>query len=263
MGRFVQADTVVPDGMQGMDRYAYVNNSPLNYVDPSGHFGKCHDGQSGYQCRMTLLRAAIVNFQGTIAKEKLEEKRDSRRGRAGLGGFFTSIYEFSPEQARQLIEDLDTISNAMAILDITTTIGGFVAGVKAVIDVAKGNPDMSLPLLVAITFGITLSEAVQVIAAFAIAITLYVTLPTSLTLINLSSLRNALSDTNAADNGAIIIDKYRGIYHQITITSETRNGACGPATTFIVPFVFPAMSYLPQYLWLWTKVHNVHEAEDE
>ncbi len=37
-GRFAQADTVVPGGMQGLDRYAYVNNSPLNYVDPSGHF---------------------------------------------------------------------------------------------------------------------------------------------------------------------------------------------------------------------------------
>jgi RHS repeat-associated protein len=29
LGRFVQADTVVPGGVQGLDRYAYVNNSPL------------------------------------------------------------------------------------------------------------------------------------------------------------------------------------------------------------------------------------------
>jgi RHS repeat-associated protein len=36
-GRFSQADTIVPGGVQGLDRYAYVNNSPLNYVDPSGH----------------------------------------------------------------------------------------------------------------------------------------------------------------------------------------------------------------------------------
>ncbi|MFZ5881280.1 MAG: protein-glutamine glutaminase family protein [Chloroflexota bacterium] len=57
-GRFSQADTIIPGGVQGLDRYAYVNNSPLNYVDPSGHFGQCHDGQSGYQCRMTQTRAA-------------------------------------------------------------------------------------------------------------------------------------------------------------------------------------------------------------
>jgi hypothetical protein len=37
VGRFAQADTIVPGGVQGLDRYAYVNNSPVNYVDPSGH----------------------------------------------------------------------------------------------------------------------------------------------------------------------------------------------------------------------------------
>lgn len=36
-GRFAQADTIVPGGVQGLDRYAYTNNSPVNYVDPSGH----------------------------------------------------------------------------------------------------------------------------------------------------------------------------------------------------------------------------------
>jgi RHS repeat-associated protein len=38
IGRFAQADTIVPDGVQGLDRYAYVNNNPLALVDPSGHF---------------------------------------------------------------------------------------------------------------------------------------------------------------------------------------------------------------------------------
>jgi RHS repeat-associated protein len=37
LGRFAQADSIVPPGVQGLDRYAYVNNSPMNYVDPSGH----------------------------------------------------------------------------------------------------------------------------------------------------------------------------------------------------------------------------------
>ena len=37
MGRFASPDTIVPGGVQGLDRYAYVNNSPLNFVDPSGH----------------------------------------------------------------------------------------------------------------------------------------------------------------------------------------------------------------------------------
>ncbi len=40
LGRFISADTVIPSpgNMQGFNRYAYVNNNPLMYVDPSGHF---------------------------------------------------------------------------------------------------------------------------------------------------------------------------------------------------------------------------------
>jgi RHS repeat-associated protein len=39
LGRFAQADTIIPSGIQGYDRYAYANNSPLKYTDPSGHCG--------------------------------------------------------------------------------------------------------------------------------------------------------------------------------------------------------------------------------
>jgi RHS repeat-associated protein len=43
LGRFAQADSIVPQsqGVQAWDRYAYVNNSPINYSDPSGHDWKC------------------------------------------------------------------------------------------------------------------------------------------------------------------------------------------------------------------------------
>jgi hypothetical protein len=37
LGRFAQADSIIPNGAQGYDRYAYVNNSPINYADPSGN----------------------------------------------------------------------------------------------------------------------------------------------------------------------------------------------------------------------------------
>ncbi|MDY7078847.1 MAG: LamG-like jellyroll fold domain-containing protein [Chloroflexota bacterium] len=39
LGRFVSADTIVPDpgNPQSLNRYSYVNNRPLNFVDPSGH----------------------------------------------------------------------------------------------------------------------------------------------------------------------------------------------------------------------------------
>jgi len=41
LSRFAQADSIVPGGVQGLDRYAYVNNAPINYLDPSGHTSVC------------------------------------------------------------------------------------------------------------------------------------------------------------------------------------------------------------------------------
>jgi RHS repeat-associated protein len=40
LGRFISADTLVPDGKnpQAFNRYAYVLNDPLKYIDPTGNF---------------------------------------------------------------------------------------------------------------------------------------------------------------------------------------------------------------------------------
>jgi len=45
LGRFTSADSIIPGGVQGLDRYAYVNNSPVNFTDPSGH--NCSDPEKG------------------------------------------------------------------------------------------------------------------------------------------------------------------------------------------------------------------------
>jgi hypothetical protein len=37
IGRFTSADSIVPGGVQGYDRYAYSNNNPLRFIDPTGH----------------------------------------------------------------------------------------------------------------------------------------------------------------------------------------------------------------------------------
>ena len=47
LGRFTQADSIVPPGVQGLDRYAYVNNNPMRYTDPTGH-RSCEE--DGYNC---------------------------------------------------------------------------------------------------------------------------------------------------------------------------------------------------------------------
>ena len=57
VGRFTSADTIVPGGVQGLDRYAYVDNSPVNYVDPTGHQRGCKEGEKSYAC---LIRARLL-----------------------------------------------------------------------------------------------------------------------------------------------------------------------------------------------------------
>jgi RHS repeat-associated protein len=54
LGRFTSPDTIVPTGTQGTqawDRYAFVNNNPVRYNDPTGHM-ICQEGQmaSGGKC---------------------------------------------------------------------------------------------------------------------------------------------------------------------------------------------------------------------
>jgi hypothetical protein len=51
INRFIQPDTLVPNptNPQSWNRYSYVNNSPINYSDPTGH--RVDEGcGSGEQC---------------------------------------------------------------------------------------------------------------------------------------------------------------------------------------------------------------------
>ena len=50
LGRFMSADPFVqfPESTQGLNRYAYVDNNPLSFTDPSGYFGYDYDGGWGY-----------------------------------------------------------------------------------------------------------------------------------------------------------------------------------------------------------------------
>jgi RHS repeat-associated protein len=50
IGRFAQADSIVPPGVQGYDRYAYGLNNPSRYTDPTGHESVCGQANSDPEC---------------------------------------------------------------------------------------------------------------------------------------------------------------------------------------------------------------------
>jgi hypothetical protein len=57
LGRFIQADSIIPDqkGPQSWDRYSYALNNPVKYNDPSGH------------CPWCLIGGAVGAIVGAVA----------------------------------------------------------------------------------------------------------------------------------------------------------------------------------------------------
>jgi RHS repeat-associated protein len=54
LGRFAQADSIIPEASQGTqawDRYAGMNNNPVRYRDPSGHFSSEPEGCHTPACK--------------------------------------------------------------------------------------------------------------------------------------------------------------------------------------------------------------------
>ena len=65
---FMQPDTIVPlqvQGTQAFDRYAYVNNNPLRYSDPSGYRAKT-TSQSPISQSVLTPRARSPRRQSTV-----------------------------------------------------------------------------------------------------------------------------------------------------------------------------------------------------
>lgn len=102
LGRFAQADSIVPlqQGVQAWDRYAYTNNNPIRYTDPSGHcIGLI-------TCSLTAL-GIFPDFQG-IANVILWTKTDNAVVAAGIAvqsQFITGLFAGSGHGLAQLTSD--------------------------------------------------------------------------------------------------------------------------------------------------------------
>lgn len=98
IGAFVSADSIVPDAYnpQSLNRYAYVLNSPMMYVDPSGN--------------LFLVDDAIGWLIGTFAGTRND-------------GFFEGVGQNFTESWKAVLDTFNTFENNQSILDFLKDIG--------------------------------------------------------------------------------------------------------------------------------------------
>ena len=87
LGRFSQADTIVP---QGLDRYSYIENNPVNGTDPTGH---CPEDDE--ECRARLYATLpdggsttgnLINQGGNTAGNLINQGGNTAGNQINQGG---------------------------------------------------------------------------------------------------------------------------------------------------------------------------------
>ncbi|MFZ1265329.1 MAG: RHS repeat-associated core domain-containing protein, partial [Anaerolineae bacterium] len=70
VGRFLQADTIVPSPQnpQNLNRYSYCGSNPLRFIDPSGHAGVDFWGGGGAGAGIGLVVALVQGAQQTMTQ---------------------------------------------------------------------------------------------------------------------------------------------------------------------------------------------------
>ena len=98
LARFITPDSIVPEATQGTqawDRYAYTNNNPVRYNDPSGHGTEC--GMGDPTCNIAGLRRSIQS--GIRASKRNSQSTQSSQSTYPLPdiGLTPKPYWFPPK----------------------------------------------------------------------------------------------------------------------------------------------------------------------
>jgi len=125
LGRFTQPDTVVPGAgtPQKLNRYSYVQNNPLRFTDPTGHYEFEESPDDPYAipatpgimparrskvpyAYTTKERRALIHRYGEALKEQKE--RDSLERFAELVDYAATLYDPQSE-VDNFVSDLDAV----------------------------------------------------------------------------------------------------------------------------------------------------------
>jgi RHS repeat-associated protein len=120
LGRFLQPDTVTPDGPQGLNRYSYVMNNPVNFNDPTGNKPwRPREDKKGLNKFHSDMQARRAWMAGQVALKRTAEGK-AFQYYSGMAGHYNSMYTMSATYNRQYWEYGAGAFNTTAT---TTTIG--------------------------------------------------------------------------------------------------------------------------------------------
>lgn len=108
LGRFIQADTIIPDfgDPQSYNRYCYVRNNPLRYTDPSGH--SWYDYIPG-------IGPGAAEYAGNQALNAMAVRLGDQRGRE-WGSYHDAMAQLNPNNM--------TVGNVSEIAGVAKIAGG-------------------------------------------------------------------------------------------------------------------------------------------
>jgi RHS repeat-associated protein len=112
LGRFTSADSIVPQAVQGVqawDRYAYVNNNPVNHNDPTGHY--C------VPCFAVVLAAGVFLGESIYNNFIREPSRPADANASSLRDLINLGYEHA-EHANIVGEGLQSLQDDPDVQDV-------------------------------------------------------------------------------------------------------------------------------------------------
>jgi len=145
LGRFLSADTITPSGPQGLNRYSYVGNNPVNFNDPTGH-RPCGDGEK-YDCdgRLNPTSPSTTTTTTTTTAVNPQKDKDPDPNPSGIVPLQNSS-SGEPDPVVTLLNNasttLDIIAWSIDLFNVgVVTYGGiFGAGIGA--PFALGGPEV-------------------------------------------------------------------------------------------------------------------------
>jgi RHS repeat-associated protein len=238
LGRFAQADSIVPGGVQGLDRYAYVNNNALRYNDPTGHFGKDN----------TILPEGggtrpLLGGNGGSGSSGTNDSSVASNSCADKSGVVVFCFEVSPSQATELEKGMNEFADAIDFFGLVSGASGLGLSFLSLLTKEK---ILSPEFFALMTMGILSPEAVSKIGLVVVAGTLYLAAGS----FEMGSVTSQLAQSDITKQGGVITVSMLDIYAPgpIEITFETHQGKYQATNWTVIPIL---------YLFVWGQIKGL------